>query len=102
MAIRKKGRSSIRVANRRYVWWVHDEREVRIASEDKRFVVSYHWTSTPRLAVSGPEFPGIEPAESRPVWLVPPTFDYRSPAGLARQVISWAFASDRQLTREIG
>jgi hypothetical protein len=99
MAIRKKGRSRIAVNGRRFVWWVHREREVRIASEDKQFVVSYHWVGDPKVAVSGPEFPGIEPTEKRPVWLAAPAFTYQSPAGLARQVIDWAFSADRELKR---
>src|SRR5690242_2742182 len=100
MAVRKKGRSNIVVNGRRFVWWVHQEREVRIASDDKRFVVSYHWHDSPRLAVSGPDFPGIEPSEKRPVWLVPPTIAYRSPAGLVRQLITWAFSANRPLARD--
>jgi hypothetical protein len=99
MAIRKKGRSVIEVNGRRFVWWVHQEREVRIASEDKQFVVAYHWVGEAKLAVSGPEFPGIDPAEKRPVWLAPPAFEYRSPAALVRQVIAWALTSDSELQR---
>jgi hypothetical protein len=99
MAVRKTGRSVTDVNGRRFVWWVHQEREVRIASEDKRFVISYRWFDEPKLVISGPEFPGIEPSEKRPVRLVPPAFRYRSPAGLARQLIIWAFSPDRELTR---
>jgi hypothetical protein len=101
MAVHKKGRSVIEVNGRRFVYWVHRNREVRIASEDKRFVVSYHWIDWPKFAVSGPEFPGIEPFEKRPVWLIPPAFTYRSPAGLARQVIAWAFSPEKALARDL-
>jgi hypothetical protein len=90
MAVRKKGRSVIEVNGRSFVWWVYRDREVRIASADKRFVVAFRWVGDPRLAVSGQEFPGLLPTEPRPVVLSPPAFVYRSPAGLARQVIKWA------------
>jgi hypothetical protein len=86
MAVRKKGRSVVEVNGRRFVWWVHDDREVRIASEDKRFVISYHWSDPPKLAVSGPDFPGIERSEKHPVWLAPPAISYRGPAELVPQL----------------
>ena len=93
MAVRKKGRSAIEVNGRSFVWWVHRDREVRIASSDKRFVVAYRWFGDPLLTVSGQEFPGISASEPRPVFLLPPGFAYRSPAGLARHVIQWALHS---------
>lgn len=96
MAIRSKGRSSIEVQGRSFVWWVHDEHEVRIASEDKRFVVAYCWVGNPVVAVSGPEFPGLSSTDRRPVLLRPPAFVYRNPGGLAREVIMWALYSTRQ------
>jgi hypothetical protein len=93
MAVRKRGRNVIEVNGRSFVWWVHREREVRIASNDKHFAVAFRWIGDPQLAVTGDEFPGLSPSEPRPVLLLPPTFIYRSPAGLARQVILWALYS---------
>lgn len=93
MGVRKKGRSVIEVGGRRFVWYVHRETHVRIASEDKRFVVTYRWIGEPELSVSGPEFPGLPPSVPRPLILRPPEFAYRSPADLARQVIRWALFS---------
>ena len=102
MGVRKKGRNQIEVAGRRFAWYVHGETDVRISSEDKRFVVAYRWLSEPELTVIGPEFPRLSATALRPLILRPPTFSYRSPAGLARQIIRWAFCSgeDRALQRE--
>jgi hypothetical protein len=91
MAARKKGRSVVEVAGRRFVWHVHRETHVRIASEDKRFVVAYRWVGEPELSVIGPEFPGA--SASRPLVVRPPAFAYRGPGELARQVIRWAISS---------
>jgi hypothetical protein len=92
MAVRKKGRSVVEVSGRRFFWHVHRETHVRIASEDKRFVVAYRWVGEPELSVSGPEFPGLSPFLPRPVILRPPSFAYSSPAELARQVIRWVLS----------
>ena len=100
MAIRKKGRSIIEVNGRSFVYWVHDEQEVRIASTDKRFVVAFRWIGDPLLTVSGQEFPDLSASEPRPVFLRPPAFVYRSPAGLARHVIRGAlYSGHRELQR---
>jgi hypothetical protein len=99
MAVRKKGRSVIDVDGRRFVWYVHCETHLRIASEDKAFVVSYRWAGEPELAVIGPEFAGLSPTEPRPVILRPPAFAYGSPAELARRVIRWAFSSNERPAR---
>jgi hypothetical protein len=96
MAVRKRGRTVIEVGGRRFVWHVHRETHVRIASEDKRFGVAYRWVGEPELSVSGPEFPGLSPSDPRPIVLRPPAFAYRSPAELARQVIQWALFSGEQ------
>lgn len=89
-------RSQIEVAGRRFVWYVHGETHIRIASEDKRFVVAYRWLGEPELTVSGSEFPRLAASAPRPFVLRPPEFSYRSPAGLARQIIRWAFSSPEQ------
>ena len=97
MAMRDKGRSKITVEGREFVYHVHDEVEVRVASSDKKFVVSYRWVGEPVVKVSGQEFPGLP--TDRPVMLRPPRFDYRSPSGLARQLIRWALYEERDLER---
>lgn len=94
MAVRKRGCSRIEVDGRRFVWYVHDETDVRIVSEDKRFAVSYRWLGEPSLAVTGPEFPRIAPTDPRPVLTTPPAFSYSGPADLARQIVRWALCVD--------
>lgn len=92
MGVRKQGRSVVEVGDRRFVWHVHRDTHVRIASEDKRFVVAYRWTDEPELSVIGPEFPRA-PSPLRPFAVRPPAFAYRGPGELARQVIEWALFS---------
>ena len=77
MGVRAKGRHKITVGGRDFVWWVYNDGEsLRIASEDKRFVVAYQLyyegDARPLLRVSGPEFPGVARAAKRPVYLLPP------------------------------
>jgi hypothetical protein len=93
MAIRKKGRAEIEVEGRTFLWYVHDEQFLRIASEDKRFVVSYRWTGSPLLAVNGPEFPGVAATQPRPAFLSPPAFGSTSPGELAHEIVRWALYS---------
>ena len=91
MTVRKKGRNKITVNGRAFTWHVRsDDVYVGIASDDKQFVVSYRWVGEPQVTVHGPEFPPLAALRKRPVILRPPRFNYRSPAGLARQIIKWA------------
>jgi hypothetical protein len=53
MAVRRNGRSVIEVSGRSFVWWIHREREVRIASDDRRFAVAFRWVGNPQVTVSG-------------------------------------------------
>lgn len=99
MAVRTKGRNKIKVRGRDFVWHVHKQHAVRIASADKKFVVEYLWSGAPRLFVHGQEFPGLAPTEKRPVELEPPVVDYQSPAGLARGIIEWAYHEESQVRR---
>ena len=99
MAIRTKGRHKIRVRGRDFVWHVHKERAVRIASVDKKFVIEYLWIGKPRLRVHGQEFLGLAPTEKRPVELEPPMVTYQSPAGLARKLIEWGLYEESQARR---
>jgi hypothetical protein len=96
MSVRKKNRNLIEVCGRRFVWYVHRETHVRIASEDKRFVVAYRWVGDPELTVSGPEFPRLSESASRPCVIRPPAFCFASPADLAHQIVRWAFSWEKQ------
>ena len=97
MGVRKRGRNSIEVGGRCFVWYVHRETHVRIGSHDKRFVVAYRWVGEPELSVSGPEFPDISSSMPRPVILHPPALAFSGPGELARQVIWWALCSGKSL-----
>ena len=99
MAIRTKGRNKINIGGRDFVWHVHKERAVRIASADNKFVVEYFWSGKPRLLVHSQEFPGIAATEERPVELEPPVVDYQSLAGLARGIIEWTLDEESQVTK---
>ena len=72
MGIRKKGRAKFNFDGRVFVWWIDNEIYLRIASDDKRFVVAYLLLGeTSLLAVHGPEFPGLDDRK-RPAWFTIP------------------------------
>jgi hypothetical protein len=93
MGVRKKGRAVIEVEGRKLLWYIHDEQFLRIASEDKRFAVSYRWSGTPLLTVNGPEFPGVAATQPRPAFLSPPAFASTNPGELAREIVRWSLSS---------
>ena len=91
MAIRSKGRARITVNDREFVWYVHDDRELRIASSDKRFVVAIDLGITDVLVVKGPEFPRLErPDRPRKVEL--PEIDWSSMGRAAAEIVTWCYA----------
>jgi len=72
MGIRKKGRAKFTFDGRLFVWWIDNEIYLRIASNDKRFVVAYLLLGeTSLLAVHGPEFPSLD-HRKRPAWFTIP------------------------------
>ena len=99
MAIRTQGRAKFDYNGRSFVWWVHQDTYLRIASADKQFVVSYVLYDPdsvgPLLAVLGPEFPGIARTEPRPMFLVPPKLNWECPMGRhVADILDWCFQSD--------
>jgi hypothetical protein len=107
MAIRKKKRRKITVNKRRFTWWVSDDSDspdmiLRIFSEDKKFIVSYHLDQPDAqrfLIVLGKEFPGLVNAGS--VWMRVrcPKWETDSiitPAHV-RRLIKWCLFEDRPL-----
>ncbi|TWT81674.1 hypothetical protein CA13_31270 [Planctomycetes bacterium CA13] len=73
MGIRKKGRAQFDFNGRPFVWWIEGDVHLRIASDDKRFIVGYLLIGdSSLLVVHGPEFPGIQNPE-RPlrIWVPP-------------------------------
>lgn len=104
MGVRKKGRAKFEYAGRTFVWWVdNSEWFIRIASDDKSFVVAYLRCGVPDLvggllAVHGPEFDGVTAAEPRPIWLVVPeevsNAVHESMGALVNALLDWCFDSD--------
>ena len=77
MGIRKKGRAKFDYHGRLFVWWIDNEIYLRIASDNKRFVVGHLLVGeSSLLAVHGPDFPGLE-HNQRPCWFTMPPL--RSP-----------------------
>ena len=77
MAIRKKNRNSFQHSGRSFVWWIDNDTYLRIASENKTFVVAYLIFDTPEdvggiLVVHGSEFAGLEGDSKRPAFLETP------------------------------
>jgi hypothetical protein len=109
MAIRKKKRRTLTLNKRRFIWWLSDDPDspdvvLRVYSEDKRFIVSYHLDQpdTQRFViVLGKEFPGLVQAGSRWIRLRCPKWETDStmtPAAV-RQLIKWCLFQDRPLIR---
>ena len=75
MGARKKGRVKFDFNGRPFVWWIDNVTFLRIASDDKRFVVGNLLIDRlDLLAVHGPEFPQLDDS-SRPAWFVMPDLD---------------------------
>jgi hypothetical protein len=73
MGIRKKSRAKFTFDGHLFVWWIDNEIYLRVASDDKRFVVGYLLLGdSSLLAVHGPDFPGLDDNQ-RPAWFtIPP------------------------------
>lgn len=75
MGVRKKGRTRFECLGETFVWYF-DEWYIRIASEDKSFVIAYFmggpWGDEAHLEVHGHRFPGIERTKRRPVRVLIP------------------------------
>jgi hypothetical protein len=103
MPARTKGRAKFDFRGRPFVWWVDGDYWLRIASQDKRFVVACALgraaDQPPILTVHGPEFPGLDPSEPRPVHLVLPKTKGDSMGAWVEQLLTWSFDHARELTR---
>jgi hypothetical protein len=109
MASRKKKRRSLTLNKRRFIWWVSDDKDaadivLRVYSEDKKFIVSYHFgqpDSQRFLIVLGREFPGLVHAGSVWIRLRCPKWesDSRITPATVRQLIKWCLFEDRPLIR---
>lgn len=104
MGVRKKGKTRFEYLGR-YYYWLFDNWHIRIASEDKKFVVAYfmdgHRELEPHLEVIGQEFPGIKREQSRPVRLYVPKFVTdeweKSTGAFINALIRWSLRESHQL-----
>ena len=111
MGVRKKGRSKFTHSGQEFVWWVDNGTFIRVASSDKSLVVAYLIYDLPDdvggiLAVHGRRFPGIEPSEKRPAWLVVPKeimdeFEH-SMGAVVSALISWCLDPKHEIVRYNG
>jgi hypothetical protein len=104
MAARTKGRAKFDFRGRPFLWWIDRDRYLRILSRDKKFIIAAPiWTlpgSSSVIEVIGPEFPGLDARELRPIRLVGP--NRTAPNSLGEwvdEVLCWAFDPKRRLIR---
>jgi len=106
MGVSRRGRRTIDIEGRRFVWWVHDDPDsadmlLHVTSLSRSFVVHYHLglPGEPFLVVKGREFPGAPDAGGCwlrfrcPRW---ETDEGMTPAGV-RRLIEWSLSPDRPL-----
>ena len=102
MPARTKGRAKFDFRGRPFVWWVDNDKFLRIASIDKKFVIAYLIgtdSDEPVVEVIGPEFAGIERAEPRPLWFVAPALPTTSVGGWVDRLLRWSFDTDQKRKR---
>lgn len=100
MGARTKGRMKVMVAGRQFIWYVHADTDLHVASADKKFSIVYPWPWTrEQMTVSGQEFPGIDRAEKRPVQILAPHFEYYSLKDLVKRLIRWSFDPEHEIQR---
>jgi hypothetical protein len=106
MPARTKGRAKFDFRGRPFVWWVDGDYWLRIASLDKRFVVAFALgraaDQPPILTVHGHEFPGLEPSEPRPIYLITLEPAGNSMGAWVDQLLIWSFDQKHELTRADG
>jgi hypothetical protein len=106
MPARTKRRARFDFHGREFVWWIDGDHWLRIASLDKRFVVAVPLLrdsdQSHLLAVHGQEFPGLTPADSRPVYLVVPQPSGSSMGAWVDQILRWSFDTSHQLVHAEG
>lgn len=77
MGVRKKGSVRFEYLGE-YFHWYCDDWNIRVYSEDKKFVIAYFmgdpFGEEPHLAIHGMRFSGIECEETRPVRVCVPKF----------------------------
>ena len=104
MPARTKGRAKFDFRGRAFLWWVDRDWYLRILSLDKKFIIAVPLGALPEessvIEVIGPEFPGLDPAEARPIHLIGPhRTNSLSMGGWVNEVLTWAFDQTHQLIR---
>jgi hypothetical protein len=102
MAARTKGRAKFDFRGRPFVWWIDNDQFLRIVSLDKKFVIAYLIgtdSDEPVVEVNGPEFPGIERPEPRPLWFVAPDLPRMPMGGWVDHLLRWSFDTDQKRQR---
>ena len=91
MPARTKGRAKLDFHGRPFIWWVDDDRYLRIASLDKKFVISATLLDDRVVEVIGSEFPGLDPSEVRPVRFLVSLPASGSIGAMVEQLLQWSF-----------
>jgi hypothetical protein len=103
MPARTKRRAKFDFHGRPFVWWIDGDKYLRIASFDKSFVISLllynEADDPPHVEVIGQEFPGIDPAEPRPVRLYVTWPAGDSMGAWVDELLTWAFDPGKELRR---
>jgi hypothetical protein len=103
MAARTKRRAKFDFRGRRFLWWVDDDRFLRITSLDKKFVIAYPMVTEPGepavVEVIGSEFPGVEPSEQRPLWFIAPSLPTASMGAWVDRLLTWSFDANQERER---
>ena len=101
MAARTKRRAKFDFRGRPFLWWVDGDKYLRIASADKKFVIAYLiGTEEPAVVeVIGPEFPGAESSERRPLWFVAPELPESSMGAWVDRLLTWSFDTSQNRER---
>jgi len=101
MPARTKRRAKFSFRNRPFVWWVDNDKYLRITSLDKKFVIALALGASgpSALSVIGQEFPGIEPSEPRPIWLAIDWPSGDSMGAYVDSLLRWSFDPTHELIR---
>ena len=103
MPIRTRGRAKFDFRGRAFVWWIDNDKYLRIASLDKKFVIALllgaDIDAPGVVEVTGQEFPGLDQSERRPVRLVVPWPEGKSMGAWVDELLRWSFDPGHALIR---
>jgi hypothetical protein len=103
MPARTKARAKFDFGGRPFVWWIENEKYLRICSLDKKFIIACWLGTAPDapevVEITGPEFPGLSASEGRPLYVVAPPRKGASMGAWVHALLTWSFQRDRVLER---